>query len=399
MKRILFVDDEPLVLGGLRDMLRRQRKHWDMVFALGGQAALDLLAVERFDVVVSDMRMPGIDGVTLLRSAKANQPGIVRIILSGHAEREAVFNALPVAHQFLSKPCDTEVLRDVVERACALRTLLQDDQIRTAIGTIERLPSAAQLCADLTQAAARSDVGLAEFASIVEQDPAMAAKVLQLVNSSFFGLARRQTCLWEAVSYLGTELSKDLALSAPVFEQPKFLPIPGFSLERSQRHALLTARIAQRLLPDKKLKSEAYTAALLHDVGKLVFAVTMPERFAEVLRVRAETGRFDHVVETELLGVTHAEAGAYLMALWGLPLSLVEVVANHHRPEAAAPSDVLVAVHAASALAHVGRAGTDDPTCGGRLNVEYVADSSLGPELPHWRELAEVERRRATGEV
>ncbi len=120
MKRILFVDDEPKILDGLRDLLRKERKQWDMVFALGGQEALDELARGRFDVVVSDMRMPGIDGVMLLKMVKEKYPATARIILSGHAEREAVVNALPVAHQFLSKPCDADVLRTVVDRACGL---------------------------------------------------------------------------------------------------------------------------------------------------------------------------------------------------------------------------------------------------------------------------------------
>src|SRR5690606_34045961 len=126
VRRILFVDDEPHVLDGLRDLLHKRLREWEMSFALGGQEALTLLETRPFDVVISDMRMPGIDGVTLLRLVKERYPAIARIVLSGQAERDAVVNALPVAHQFLSKPCDVEVLYAVVERACGLQGLLQD---------------------------------------------------------------------------------------------------------------------------------------------------------------------------------------------------------------------------------------------------------------------------------
>lgn len=399
MKRILFVDDEQLVLGGLRDMLRRQRKNWDMTFALGGAAALDELARAHFDVIVSDMRMPGIDGVSLLRTVKERHPATARVILSGHADRAAVFNALPVAHQFLSKPCDTEALRDVIERACALNELLPDTQIRHLISGLHQLPSTPQLHRELIQAVDYPDLGLDELAAIIEQDPTMAAKVLQLVNSSFFGLARRQTCVWEAVSYLGTELLKDLTLHAGVFDSMTLLPLEGFSLEDVQRHSLMSARIAQRLMTDKARQSEAYAAALLHDIGKIVLALIAPERYAAVLRDCRATRRDDHVVELEQLGVSHAEVGAYLLALWGLPLTLVEAVAHHHYPERAAASDIAVAVHAASAFSQSDDLmNAADVTLGGRLNVAYIADTRFGRELARWRGEAVAERQRACGE-
>ena len=391
MKRILFVDDEQQILDGLRDLLRKQRKQWDMVFALGGEAALAELERGRFDVVVSDMRMPGIDGTTLLQKVKDQYPATARIILSGHAEREAVVNALPVAHQFLSKPCDAEVLRTVVERACGLQALLQDDNVKSVIGKIDRLPSAPRTYWALTHAAARPDVGLADLAKIVEEDPAMAAKVLQLVNSSYFGLAQRQTSVQQAVAYLGVELLKALTLTAHVFVSAATAAIPGFALDALQAHSMLAARIAKRLLADKKRAAEAFTAALVHDIGKLVLAMGVPDRFGEAVRSARETARPDHVVEKELLGVTHAEVGAYLLGLWGLPLTIVEAVAYHHQPELVAPTDTVVAVHVANALSHLALDAAPDPSIGGRLNVGFVESTTLGSELPRWRALAEEE--------
>jgi putative nucleotidyltransferase with HDIG domain len=271
--------------------------------------------------------------------------------------------------------------------------------MRGLVGGLHQLPSTQQLHRELIQAVTYPDLGLDELASIIEQDATMAAKVLQLVNSSFFGLARRQTCIWEAVSYLGTELLKDLTLHAGVFDSMTLPPLEGFSLEHVQRHSLMSARIAQRLMTDKARQSEAYAAALLHDVGKIVLALVLPERYASVLRDCRETRRDDHVVELERLGVTHAEVGAYLLALWGLPLTLVEAVAHHHHPERAGASDLTIAVHAASAFSHSGDpTNRDDATLGGRLNVAYIADTRFGRELARWRTEAADEQQRACGE-
>lgn len=397
MKRILFVDDEPKILDGLRDLLRKERKQWDMVFALGGQEALDELARGRFDVVVSDMRMPGIDGVMLLKMVKEKYPATARIILSGHAEREAVVNALPVAHQFLSKPCDADVLRTVVDRACGLQALLQDDNVRTVIGRVDRLPSVPRTYWELTEAAAQPDVGLADLAKLVEKDAAMTAKVLQLVNSSYFGLGQRQTSVQKAVAYLGIDLLKALALTAHVFSSATGPAVKGFSLEGLQDHSMLTARLAKSFIADPKRAAEAFTAAVVHDVGKIVLALCVPGRFEEVIRTTIETGRMPHDVEKELLGVTHAEVGAYLLGLWGLPLTIVEAVAYHHHPELAHPTDILVAVHVANALSYP-PGPSPDPTAGGRLNAAFVEGSPFGPKLEEWRTLAEGELRSARKE-
>lgn len=392
MKRILFVDDEPKILDGLRDLLRKQRKQWDMVFALGGQEALAKLAEARFDVVVSDMRMPGIDGVTLLKLVKEQYPVTARIILSGHAEREAVVAALPVAHQFLSKPCDADVLRTVVDRACGLQALLHDDNVRTVIGSVDHLPSVPRTYWELTQATAQPDVDLADLAKLIERDAAMTAKILQLVNSSYFGLAQRQTSVQKAVAYLGIDLLKALALTAHVFSPATAPAVKGFSLEGLQDHSMRTARLAERFFTDRARAAEAFTAAVVHDVGKIVLAMSVPGRLEEVIRKSKETGRMYHDLEKELLGVTHAEVGGYLLGLWGLPLTIVETVAYHHHPELVVPTDILVAVHVANALSYP-PGPSPDPTAGGRLNATFVEGSPFGSKLSEWRTIAEDELR------
>lgn len=395
--RILFVDDETAILEGLQNLLRKERRRWDLVFAPGAQAALAELGKAPFDIVVSDMRMPGMDGAALLFKVKAEYPGTARLVLSGHADRAAVLRALPVAHQFLSKPCDAVVLRAAIERTCDLHRLLENETVRRVVGNVEKLPSVPRTYTALTEAAANADAGIADFARIVESDPAMSAKVLQLVNSAYFGSAHRVVAIQQAVGFLGLELLKGLALTAHVFAAMEARAVEGFSLEKLQRDSVLTARVAKRFLKDPKLGDEAFTAALVHDIGKIIIAMGLPEEFTKVLREAESTGSPLDVIERNVIGVTHAEVGAYLLGVWGLPFSIVESVAYHHRPSAVTegPCEVLAAVHVADALV--------DQACRGRmggapeaaLDLDFLARTGVMGELNRWRALCDEELAHA----
>ena len=388
MKRILFVDDEPLVLDGLRDLFRKQRREWDMVFAPGGLEGIEALDGGPFDVIVSDMRMPRVDGNAMLQAARERQPAAARVILSGYAGREAELAALTVAHQFVSKPCEPAVLRAIIERACALPALLSSPRLRQIVGRLGRLPSPPQLYWDLTRAAARPDVTMQELADLVEQDPAMTAKVLQLVNSAVYGAARHHASVHQALLYLGTQRLKALAVSAQVFLEGQ-ASARGLDLDALQQHAANVAALAQQFVADPARAEVLFTAALLHEIGKVVLAIGAPAEMEEVARVCAATGALPHEAEQDILGTTHGDAGAYLLALWGLPLEIVEAAQHHHHPERA-PTDIVVALHAADALLHE---GDETPAHGpGRLHVEFLEQTSWGAQLPRWRALAREAR-------
>jgi DNA-binding NarL/FixJ family response regulator len=169
-KRILFVDDEAPVLDGLRNLLRKRRE-WELAFALGGEAALAELERAPFDVIVSDMRMPGMDGAALLERVKREYPSVVRIVLSGYADRQPLLRVIPVAHQLLSKPCDPHVLASVIERTCMLESLLSDSVLRRVVGEMGTLPSVPSTYLELTDVIGRDDVSPSRLAAIVEKTP------------------------------------------------------------------------------------------------------------------------------------------------------------------------------------------------------------------------------------
>jgi len=141
MKAVLFVDDDENVLAGLRRMLRGFRDQWIMDFVASGAEALHYLAHREADVVVTDLRMPGMNGLELLKHLNSHYPHIVRIILSGQSDEESTIRAAGVAHQYLSKPCETETLKATIVRACALQDRLSNQSLKNIVAGMNSLPS------------------------------------------------------------------------------------------------------------------------------------------------------------------------------------------------------------------------------------------------------------------
>ncbi len=397
MKRLLFVDDEPRILEGLRDLLRRHRSNWEMVFVASGEEALRELGQRHFDVVVSDMRMPGMDGATLLRHVHQRHPDVVRIVLSGYSELQTALRAVPVAHQFLSKPTTADVLESVVERACNLQALISDERLLALVGKQQRLPSLPSTYSRLMQVLADERAGARDVAAVIEGDVAMCAKVLQLVNSAYFGARQSVSSIEGAVAYLGFQLIKHLTLFSEVFVWDQQRPVAGFSLAALQQHSLAVATLARSFLcGDRAQADDAFTAGMLHDVGLLVLAMAVPESLERAIgQARGEIQPL-HLVERDLFGIGHAEVGAYLLGLWGLPYPVVEAVANHHDPRRVRQSrlDVLAAVHVADALVHEATPGALEGTPA--LDPAYAATLGFADRLPEWRTAAAEQAKKGS---
>jgi len=384
-KRILFVDDDPAILAGIQNLLYKDRRRWDMVFALGGQLGLDEIHKAPFDIVVSDMRMPDVDGATLLNLVKDEFPSTVRIMLSGHADREAIVRALPALHQLLSKPCGATTLRSAIERSLDGVNLDRDIKIRRIVGGIDKLPTPPDIFFDLSQLMQSPTTSVADVAKVVTRDPALSAKVLQLVNSAYFGRGQPTTSIKQAVALLGTDRLRYIALTASVFSLPEPENSYGFSLQELQQDAMRAAWLA-RAFADPASRDEAFASTLLHDVGHVVLALGKGPEFQAFAR-RVGSGEPLHVVELEVFGVTHADVGARLLAIWGLPMAIVDVVQFHHDPGSAPePSRKLASiVHVADAIIqHEGVAAS--------INLESLERAGCAHLVPEW--LAAAERAK-----
>jgi len=401
MTRILFVDDEVKILEGLQRMLRPQRSEWEMAFAPGGKAALMMLEASPFDVIVSDMRMPGIDGAALLDIVREKYPSILRIILSGYTELEASYRVVPVAHQFLLKPCDPDALRAAIVRATSLIEVLNSKMLAGLVGSLRELPSLPRTYAELRRVLSNPDTSIDHVVRIVEKDVAISAKVLQLVNSAFFGVTREISDIKTAVSYLGITILQNLVLSVEVFRtfHPK-KPIAGFSIDEFHHHSQLTARIASEIGRTMAVSNAVLVAGLLHDIGKLVIAERAPEHLGRALEGVRRDKMPMFAIEEDLIGVSHAEVGAYLLSLWGLPSPVVEAVAHHHHPERVPHDkvDMLSVVYLSNLLAHK-HSADKDPSREARDTIDPVilAIPGVSEKVPQWQELAEAAARESQG--
>jgi HD-like signal output (HDOD) protein/CheY-like chemotaxis protein len=315
-RRILFADDEAAVLQGLRSVLRPQRHEWDMTFATGGPAALQELKQSAFDVVVTDMRMPIIDGAELLRQAKELQPRAVRIVLSGQTDADSAMKTVFTAHQFLAKPCDIDKLRSVVKRACDLNALITSDELRALAGDVSILPAAPHTYLAISKALSNAGCSITDVAGIVEREPSLCAKVLQVVNSAFFGLPRAVSSITQATNYLGTLALRNLALAMETVAASSRakLPLSNQELLNFQTNSLLVGLLGRRwYAADRRRADEAFVAGMLRDMGHLVLAA------------RAGTG--------SMSPDCHGALSAYLLGLWGIPHNVLEPVAFHEHPE------------------------------------------------------------------
>lgn len=388
MKSILFVDDEPKVLDGLRRMLRGLRHEWSMEFITRPEDALQYLATNQVDVLVSDLRMPGMDGAELMSRVKELYPHVIRIILSGQSDKEKSCKAVESTHQFLAKPCDAETLQDAILRTSARQARLNSDAIKKLVSGLTTLPSPPAIWSRLIEILNSPDASIADAGVLISQDLAMSAKILQVVNSSFFGLPRHISGPEEAVALLGVDTVKALVISVGVFLQHCDRLPRGVSLEHITEHSLQVGLACRRIAEFERMPAreidDAFMAGLLHDVGKLIFIGNYPREYEEALDLAKSTDVPVWQAESAIFGASHADVGAYLLVLWGLPETIVDAVAFHHTPAEWHPSGVQLAtiVHVADTLSSH---GVEDESS---LEKQSLQDS---PEIQQaairWREI------------
>ncbi len=361
MKKVMFVDDEENILSGLRRLLRPMRAEWDMEFLSDPLAAMQALESGDYDVVVSDMRMPQATGVEVLSHAKEHCPQAVRIGLSGYADAELALEAAQVTHQFLAKPCDCEHIVGAVERVVCLQDKLNNADLQRAIGSLKALPSLPHLYQEIMHEASSPEGTLARVGEIIGRDLGMTTKVLQLVNSAFFGLDATVSTPEQAASVLGLDAVRSLVLGVGLFEQFENADCAQ-EIEalwaHSARSAALARAVAQQFGCDDKVAEQALLAGMVHDIGRLIVITEFSQVSGMITALIEKTNTPTVEAERELLSCDHQDIGAYLLTLWGFPAVVVEAVAFHEEPGASATtSEVLTAVHVAAAIDLAARGG------------------------------------------
>ncbi len=378
MKNIVFVDDERALLDGLRARLYKHRHDWNMQFLVSGDEAIAAFEQQHVDLIVSDVRMPGMDGGQLLSVVKQRWPNTVRVIVSGYSDPVQAVRLTSLAHQYVAKPCDGQQLENIIERCFNLQDLLSEEPLRKMVGRIGKLPALPKTYGLLQTALAQPSVTAAEIGDIVTADAAIASKVLQITNSAFFRLRKPMVRIKDAVTYLGFATIRNLVLSAELSSQWKASQgLVDVDPEQLQNHAQYAAAACKSLAGGRASPDDAWLAGLLHDIGYWILIQECPNELAQAL----ELARSQHLplfeCERRTTGATHAQIGAYLLGLWGLPYSIVEAVAMHHAPTAITPHgyDLLGALAVSHALlehksAH-GLLSSGEPDS--RIDAAYLA--------------------------
>jgi HD-like signal output (HDOD) protein len=382
MINIVFVDDETKILDGLRRGMYCMRDEWKMRFESSGRAALEALTQEPADVIVSDMRMPNMDGSQLMSEVMRLHPGTVRLILSGQAEQESLVRATRTTHRYLSKPCDAATLKSSIRRTMNLRELLTSDRLAAIVGSVGALPSAPKTYHQLIACLRDPDAPTSKLVGIIRHDVAMTAKVLKLANSGFFGLREPVQTVERAVSFIGADSIATLVLGEELFETKNPISLPEFSLDRLSRHSFLTAAWARAIAIDEHLPANiaeaAFLTGVLHDLGRLVFATRMPP---SQLALRAEW-------ETETraqMDAYHAEVGGYLLGLWGFSDAIVEAIVWHQTPSRCMDVGLGLCgiLHISDCLARE----REDSVLAPGVEAGYLEALNLVDRWPRWRDV------------
>jgi HD-like signal output (HDOD) protein len=387
--RVLFVDDQTNVLEGIRRSLHGMRKEWQMEFAPSGQEALKFLDKNACDVLVTDMRMPGMDGAELLARVELKWPETVRIVLSGQSNREDFTRIIGLSHQYISKPCPPDAIARVIKRSLVLRDRVKSQSLQRAASALKKIPSPPESYMKLMQALRSPDANLQTVVDAIESDTGLVGRVLKLANSPYFGAMQSINTPTAAVRFLGTERIASLVLAGGMWASLEEAGVDPYLLKTVSAHASGCAATARAIALAEKLPGhevdQCFGAALLHDMGQLVLAANLPETSAKLVAAYPNENPSRIKAEVHKFGADHATLGGYLAALWGLPDPITEAIALHHEPGAMPVTrlDVTMVVHIAEALCQAD--GQERYPSG--LDIDRVRSLGLEHRLYAWRQL------------
>jgi HD-like signal output (HDOD) protein len=394
-KRVLFVGEDIALWEELQNVTSGIAEKWDIAFAKSGLQALASLSQSPCDAIVSDMQLSGMTGAQLLDEVMQRNPKTIRFIRASMADQQAAMKCVGTAHQYLVKPCDARTIGSALDRAFSLDAWLPSDTVQKLIAQMKKLPSPPTLYFKIVAALQSTDTSIDDIGAMVAQDPVLSAKILQVVNSAVFGLQLQVVSANEAVMYLGMETTKSLVLLAHTFSYFDKVRTADFSVERLWKHSVTTGKLAEQISRAQscpvEVVGQAFTAGMLHDLGKLLFAANVPDGFKEALAKAKEQNIPLWDAETSVFGAAHSELGACLLAIWGLPMPIVEAVALHHFPIRFLSKGFcpLTAVHAANVIEQEIAAGNPESSKAviAAVDQNYLAELGLDGQMDKWRDL------------
>ena len=388
-KRILFVDDDRSVLDGLRRMLHKMRGEWKMEFVTRTSDALKVMRSTHYDIVVSDLRMPSMDGVQLFEKIRKKYPDVIRFMLSGYLDQPLQGRAARCVHQFIPKPCDAEQLKKLISRAFALRDQLRSKEASKIVSALRSLPVMPKVYQDVLDLLCKSQCSPRHVGKMIACDIGMSAKILQVVNSAFRGRAGQIVDPVHAVVWLGLKTVEALILTDGVFLKLSERQVKEFHATALQEHCVRVGVLAKAICRTEHMSGDdldiASMAGILHDAGKILLIAKFTEKFAEAIRISRTQQIPLCKVEYDLLNVTHAQLGGCLLELWGIPNPIIEAATFHHDPWQCLGNEfsIISAVYIADAIDHMLCCGLGDGWHE-EVDMDYLAQLSLMDKWPQW---------------
>lgn len=357
-KRILFVDDDRYVLDGLRRMLYVRRHEWKMEFVTGPADAFKVMRSTHYDMVISDLKMPDMDGVEFLEKVREKYPDMIRFMLSGYADQPLCSRAARCVHQLIPKPCDAERLAHLISGAIALHERIKSNKTAKVISDVRSLPVMPKVYQRVIDQLKSPECSPKEIGRLIAKDIGMSTKILHVANSGFYGPIAEIADPVRAVVFLGLKAVEALLLTSGIFSKLSEDTVRRFCVDGLQDHCSRVGMLARMICEEKMMSGEeleiATMAGILHDTGKMIHIASYPDPYQEAIREsrRGEKCLFD--LEQEMIHVPHTDLGGCLLELWGLPNTIIEAAAYHHDPEQCTEGDFTIntAVYAANILDH-----------------------------------------------
>jgi len=296
-----------------------------------------------FDIVVSDVKMPGIDGLKLLEIIKEKYPHINRIILSGFVEQDAVISALlkGLAQTYFSKPWNNTEIADKINHVLEVKKSLNNPNLSKMINSIEILPSLPGIYGELILTI-NEDKSAVEIAKIINRSSSIALKMLQIANSAFYGLGKISN-LENAIMRLGLEAVKNIVLTLSIMDKFKLSSEKNEILNNIFTHSLLVNKYMTLFYKEKKggkYPKEFSSIGIMHDIGKIILLKYFPKIYDNIIEIKLKNPSkkfYDIEIELGLKDYTHTEIGAFFLDTWNLPEVTIESVLFHHNPKASSP--------------------------------------------------------------
>ncbi len=337
MLKILFVDSEIYVLNGIKRILHKNQNVWKMFFVDNINQANEIMSVHDIDVVVSEFKMTTKDNEPFLKEVKSKYPLAIRIVYSDAIDKEKLYDSLFWAHYFLQKPFKPEELKERINSGIRIQSNISENiAFQNLVSGITKLPSLPEIFFEINDIIKKDDFSMKQVSDLIEKDVAMSARILQIVNSGFFGINKEITSIFEALNFIGIQTVKSLVLTANLFKVFSGNHMLEKYLTQIVNHSLLVANGAkkyiERFAKETNLSELAFITGLFHDIGKLILFSSEDLRQKLVENFQLLNGN-QLEEERKIFGATHPELGAYLLSLWGMGNDVIEAVAYHHNPQ------------------------------------------------------------------